>query len=286
MAGAATDTPVRSLVARPGVGFTANVVQQSTLRLSHIAVDRPALIFVHRGTKTIRSGSQTWVAEGGDVIAVAGGQTLDIVNRLSAAGLFEARWVVWDDAILQKAFSARPQRATTTAVLKRPGRELGAAVERAVEAIHNQREIPEAVARHRLEELLVWLAENNVRFGPGPAASMRARLRHLFASAPSEDWTISASSEHFAMSEATLRRRLVAEDTTFAAVLSDFRMSSAMTLLQSTELPISHVALAVGYESPSRFSVRFRSRFGFAPSTVRGHRRPPTIPAPRLPTPR
>ena len=50
-------------------------------------------------------------------------------------------------------------------------------------------------------------------------------------------------------------------------------MSFAMTLLQSTDHPIAHIAAQVGYESPSRFAVRFRDRFGFAPTVVRGHRR-------------
>jgi AraC-like DNA-binding protein len=265
-------TAVRSLIVRPGVGTTANVVQQSTLRLSHMAVERPALIFLHHGTKTLKSGSQQWIAERGDVVAVAGGQTLDILNRLSPEGLYEARWVVWDDDLIQNANDGQPPRTPTATVLKRPGSELVSAIERAVDAIRDRDEIPDAVARHRLQELLVWLAENDVVFGTRQTASMKARLRQLFATAPSAAWTISGTAEHFAMSEATLRRRLSADGTNFATVLSDFRMSSAMTLLQSTERPISHIASDVGYGSASRFSVRFRSRFGFAPSEVRGHR--------------
>nr|WP_274708848.1 helix-turn-helix transcriptional regulator [Variovorax sp. S12S4] len=76
-----------------------------------------------------------------------------------------------------------------------------------------------------------------------------------------------------AMSEATLRRRLSAEGATFASVLTDARMSFAMTLLQSTDHAVTRIASSVGYDSASRFSVRFRARFGFAPTAVRGHRR-------------
>ena len=35
----------------------------------------------------------------------------------------------------------------------------------------------------------------------------------------------------------------------------------------------AEIAFAVGYESPSRFAIRFRQRFGFAPTAVRGHER-------------
>jgi len=39
--------------------------------------------------------------------------------------------------------------------------------------------------------------------------------------------------------------------------------------LQTTELPINQIALDCGYQSPSRFSVRFRKRFGISPSAIR-----------------
>ncbi|MNH37503.1 DNA-binding transcriptional regulator AraC [compost metagenome] len=53
----------------------------------------------------------------------------------------------------------------------------------------------------------------------------------------------------------------------------DVRMNSALTLLQSTDWPISAIAQHVGYESSSRFAERFRKRFGFAPTAIRGHQR-------------
>nr|WP_259372002.1 helix-turn-helix transcriptional regulator [Caldimonas mangrovi] len=76
-----------------------------------------------------------------------------------------------------------------------------------------------------------------------------------------------------AMSEATLRRRLRAEGASFNELLADVRMSFAMTLLQSTDRSVAHIASDVGYESASRFAIRFRERFGFAPTAIRGHRR-------------
>lgn len=268
-----TGAAVRSLASRPDVGLTANVVQQSSLRLSQIAIDRPALIFLHHGTKTIRNGSQRWIAERGDAVAVSGGQTLDISNRLSPDGLYEARWIVWDDSVIAATSFGQQQRTLpTTKVLNQPGGQFASAVERAVEAIVRPDQIPDAVARHRLAELLLWLAEHQVTFPARRVITVTERLRSLVAAAPSETLTMCEAAEHMAMSEATLRRRLAAEGTNFSAVSSDQRMCAAMTLLQSTERPISHIASAVGYDSPSRFSVRFRSRFGFAPSQIRGHR--------------
>lgn len=268
-------TARRSLVARPGVGLTANVVQYSTLRLSEIAVDRAALIWLRHGRKTLKSAARQWTARGGSAIFVAGGQTLDIVNELSAEGLFEARWVVWEPAILQQ-FAPQPPRkraSSEVVVLDAVGDSFHAAIERAVEAVENPVEIPAAVACHRLAELVLWLQEHGVHPATQRETTTVARLRMLFAGEPALDWSLQDVAARFAMSPATLRRRLGAEGVSFSAVLVDARMSTAMTMLQTTNRAIGHIASDVGYESASRFSVRFRSRFGFAPSAVRGQRR-------------
>ena len=76
-----------------------------------------------------------------------------------------------------------------------------------------------------------------------------------------------------ALFEVKLPHRLALEGTSLTALLVDARMASALTLLQATTQPVSGIAHSVGYESPSRFAVRFRQRFGFAPTAVRGQER-------------
>ena len=72
-----------------------------------------------------------------------------------------------------------------------------------------------------------------------------------------------------AMSEATLRRRLAADGTSFSALLTDLRMTRALGMLQTTDLPVGTIAAEVGYASASRFALRFRDRFGVSPSAIR-----------------
>lgn len=83
------------------------------------------------------------------------------------------------------------------------------------------------------------------------------------------DWTAARVAGALAQSEATLRRRLAVEGTSLTELLGDTRMAMALTLLQTTTQPVAHIAAEVGYESPSRFSARFRQRFGFSPTSVR-----------------
>jgi AraC-like DNA-binding protein len=269
------NTAVRSLQNRSGVGLTANVVQQSSLRISSVAVDSPALILLLHGRKTLASGTRRWSVEKGDAVVVAAGQTLDIENRLSADGLFEARWVVWDAGLLGYAEPSGPhcRELSDVAVLKGVSAGFVMAIDRAVEAIGKASTVPSRIAAHRLSELLLWLCESGIRLSPGRTTSTASKLRGIISAAPAAPWTVATAAGRIATSEATLRRRLGAEGTSFNAVLTDARMSLAMTLLQSTERSVAAIASDVGYESASRFAMRFRSRYGYAPSVVRGHQR-------------
>jgi len=119
-------------------------------------------------------------------------------------------------------------------------------------------------------ELLVWIEHFGGRFAAATTPSLMRRVWGLLGSDPARDWNTGAVSQAVAMSEATLRRRLAAEGAKFSELLADVRMTRALQLLQSTSLPISRIALEVGYESASRFAIRFRKRFGFAPTAIRG----------------
>ena len=55
----------------------------------------------------------------------------------------------------------------------------------------------------------------------------------------------------------------------FRSYLRQVRMSRAAELLVGTELPVSDIALRVGYRDPSQFSKAFRRTYGTSPSRMR-----------------
>lgn len=266
----------QGILARPGVGVTARVVQRSDLRFSRIVNDRPALILLRHGSKTLQSAGGLWSIRGGEAIAIAGGQVFDVTNRLSERGLYEARWLIWDPAVIERfeeVATAAGRPLAGAAVLSRLDADFTAAFDRAIAAITDTRHIPADVAAHRVAEMLLWLAHRGIRFSPTEDLTLAMKLRRLFATDLAAPWTMAVVAKHLAMSEATLRRRLAAEGTTLGDLLTDLRMSSAMVLLQSTDFAVNRIALEVGYESASRFAIRFRERFGFPPTAIRGHAR-------------
>jgi AraC-like DNA-binding protein len=282
----ATDQARRSLAQRSGIGASALVVQHGSLRFSRIVNDMPALILVRHGTKTLRGmGGDAWTVGAGDAIAIAAGQTFDVDNRLSAAGAYEAQWLVWDPAIIAR-YSHVPGGESAlegAAPLGRVETHFEAAFARARAGVEDAAGVPVPVAEHRMAEVLVWLALRGVHFAPQQTPALAARVRGMLQGALGEPWTIAGAASRMAMSEATFRRRLAEEGCSFGALLADARMSFAMVLLQSTDYPVNRIALDVGYESASRFAIRFRARFGFPPTAIRGHHRTLATPAAATP---
>lgn len=85
----------------------------------------------------------------------------------------------------------------------------------------------------------------------------------------SEDISAEGIAQALAMSESTLRRKLAAENTSLQQLKDQARLGYGLHLLQTTEWPIIQIAEHCGYQSQSRFSSRFKQRFGLTPSALR-----------------
>jgi AraC-like DNA-binding protein len=273
----------RELHIRPGVGVAARVLQGRGLQILRMRVDLPALILVDRGIKTVKPARGASVrAQPRQALVLSGNQTVDFTNLVAEGTQYEARWLLFDARLLDDAYYAarvaqvdRAGKAPSPVRLLsklRPG--LSDAFERARQALAPNPALPDAIARQRVLEVMHWLLEDGLVLRSAPVdASVSISVRALIAGRLEQDWTAARVADALAMSEATLRRRLAAEGASMTALIVDARMATALTLLQATTQPVSEIARAVGYDSPSRFAVRFRERFGFAPTSVRGHER-------------
>lgn len=273
----------RSLHIRPGVGVSAHVMQGEGLQIVRIRVDRPAVILVDRGIKSVKPARGAAVrALPGEMLLLAGGQTVDFHNRITDGERYEARWLMFGGTLLDDPYylaAAQPLSAVDTgmppaAVLRRVSNGLVDAFERARHALAPDPTRPDGVVRQQMLEVAHWLlAQGLVLRAPPDDARVSGKIRAMLSARLDGPWDSGTIAGSLAMSEATLRRRLAAEGVTLRQLIADVRMASALVLLQATSRPVSEIASSVGYESPSRFAVRFRDRFGFAPTAVRGHAR-------------
>ncbi|PDS41182.1 AraC family transcriptional regulator [Rhizobium anhuiense] len=262
----------RVIHTRSGVGATADIIQREALRFSRLTFDHPTLVVVRHGEKIFASAKGEWRVKSGEAVAIAKGHRFDITNRPDAHGSYQANWLVFEPEML-RAFASAAQVSQPVRSLGRLEIDFIEAFARARDAIQNPTIVPDKIARHRMEEILLWLGQRGVSLAAIPPSTFSQRVRELLMATLDEMWTAAIVARQLHMSEATLRRHLAAENNNFSSLLADVRMSHALSLLQSTDLPVGNIAHDVGYESASRFATRFRKRFGFAPTAVRGHRR-------------
>ena len=82
--------------------------------------------------------------------------------------------------------------------------------------------------------------------------------------------TLNSLAAHFGYTpEYTSRLIRKITGSSFMELLSESRMKHAIALLNSTSLPVSNVANAVGYESTENFIRVFKKRYSMTPSAYR-----------------
>ena len=116
----------------------------------------------------------------------------------------------------------------------------------------------------------------------GKAEVTRAARRAIFEDATAvirADHARDLGPDEVARRVATSRRqlqRVFAEvgGTSFAAYLTRIRLERAAELLRDDPRPVPQIARAVGFRSPSGFSVAFRRHHGVPPGAIRGRASP------------
>ena len=95
------------------------------------------------------------------------------------------------------------------------------------------------------------------------------RLHDMFCEQDFHQLTIEHICDQLAMSESTLRRKLKTEGTSVQEIKDQARLGLGLHLLQTTHYSIVLIAEKCGYQSQSRFTDRFKGRFGLTPSELR-----------------
>jgi AraC-like DNA-binding protein len=219
-----------------------------------------AIVLVEAGRKVIRGAGVTEVPAG-CLLLMPAQVPLDVENYPAPDGPYRATGLLI-------APSLQPPTGIAKALHTSDPRAL-AAFDRALDLCRRPA-VPRMIRDHAVLEVLLWLDSLGLRLPPPAPPSLSLRIRTLAASDLAHDWRAADLARSLGLAEATLRRRLAAQGTGLAAILTDLRMTRALGLLQTTDLPVQEVAFAVGYASPSRFALRFRSRFGVNPAAIRG----------------
>lgn len=258
----------RSLIHRHNIGTAMHIAQSVGLTCHQLPTTDPGLALVLSGRKVIHENGKEISASEGSVMVFGPASEVDITNILGRNGTYRALAIFFDASLLPPVCTAGTKIIDSCCLLPDVDQTFHDAMVSAAEAMGNVN-LPDAIVSHRLRELLLWVEARGFCMVKPQAQHLVARLRALFMTDPSADWPAQKIAESLAMSEAMLRRKLAKVGTTLTDIIIDVRMTMALFMLQSTDRSITEISFAVGYESPSRFAMRFRNRFGFAPSELR-----------------
>jgi AraC-like DNA-binding protein len=253
-------------------GFGIHISASAQHRVRTITIRDDLLVWVKRGRKTMLGAQADLAAGKGQALLVARGTQWDVINDPAGEPRYEALVLAFGDGLVREHLARVPAEPATHPVAAartiEVDEELAEAATRAGSFLQ-ARAVSAAVRRHRLHEVLLLLAERGHRFTPIEQLGWDERVRRLVAQRPDADWSVETLAAAFHASPSTLRRRLEGSGVTLAALVREVRMETALTLLQSTRLPIGEIAQRCGWESHSRFSAAFQERWGFAPSVLR-----------------
>lgn len=264
---------------RQGLGHTAVYASRTEQTIRTVPMFDTTLLVVEQGTKTLHHGTFRLVIPAGAAVLVSAGSRVDVGNSPDLhSGHYRARALGFAAAVIPTTATlvalpggnAPPWQGIAADIVNSDGFQ--AALAHGLAGLEDAR-LPDAVVRHRLQEILLVLQAAGVPCPLPQRELVRDQVWRLVAQAPDHPWSLATVAQAMVLSEATLRRRLAEEGLSFRDILTESRLVRGLDLLQTSRQSITAVALACGYESPSRFAERFRQRFGISPSALRGERK-------------
>lgn len=233
------------------------------------------LLVVTCGALVLESPAGRWAIEdAGSLLAVAKNTQVNVQKTLADDGApYTAQFLTFAPALLtefHQRYGHVLAPASTVEVCRQISLDEGLndSLQFCVRGIESP-DVSKLQRTHRALGLLLALQERGIVYSRPSAPGLAERLTQLLAKSPEQPWTAALAGRELAVSEATLRRRLADEGVSFSTLLTEIRMHHAMMLLQTTHLGVSQIADACGYRALSRFSMRFRSRFGFSVQDIR-----------------
>jgi AraC-like DNA-binding protein len=127
-----------------------------------------------------------------------------------------------------------------------------------------------------LNKLLTAYCDDALARYKAPLGTLQTHVENAIATLlPHAQVRLDTVAKKLGMAPRTLRRKLAAENITFARILEDLRIALAQRYLAEQNLSISRIAWLLGYAEVSAFSHAFRRLTGRTPRADRPRQRRP-----------
>jgi AraC-like DNA-binding protein len=267
----ATDQIRRSLPDEVGQVSVFPITQATTATFADLYFRLTFFFFIQRGEKHVETPAQgEMLGREGDLMIFPPGAMVTMVNRPVLDDAYRALGVCFSHDLIDSVFveTPMPRNAADVQVVRSDTQNPNAILSLIQENLAND-DLPDVIRQHRLVEPLIWLRDQGVILPSTLEEQPISKVRRLIETDLSHPWMADEVAGHFAMSEATMRRWLAKTGQGFAKILLHTRLEHGLSLLQTTDDPISEIALDCGFKTPSHFSDAFRKRFRIKPKDIR-----------------
>jgi AraC-like DNA-binding protein len=248
------------------------VLAKNSHTLSAVDIDTPMLAVPLRGTKRVREKG-TWIdIAPGQILLIPHPLRFDIENIPDPqSGFYVAIGIPLEDHVL----NAARHLVRNPVLVKDVGGLSSVPLAPHADDLTNWLDALNrgdlARACHSVVGIVLSLyAQGHRTLLYAPAPTLSVRVRKMVDTNPTREWSSADIETELGISGATLRRHLAAERISLREIISNSRLSHALTLLLTTRLPVKSIAARAGYASNSSFVKRFRARYGVEPSAIGG----------------
>ncbi|MEH6739224.1 MAG: AraC family transcriptional regulator [Sulfitobacter sp.] len=265
-----SDEKVQSTAAEPKVSILP-ISQATTATFTDLYFRLTFFFFIQTGSKRVLSPTQgELIGQAGDLMIFPPGSMVTMENRPVLDDSYRAVGVSFSDDLIDAVFADHQLHTVPKGIqIVRAEPDHPSNLLDLITATLADDALPPSIQQHRLLEPLIWLRDKGYQLPTHSEERPLSRLRRLIETDLSHPWRISEVASHFAMSEATLRRLLVKSGQGFAKTLLNTRLEHGLSMLQTTNVPVSQIALDCGFKTPSHFSDAFRKRFEIRPKDIR-----------------
>ncbi|MEM7172551.1 MAG: helix-turn-helix transcriptional regulator [Pseudomonadota bacterium] len=250
------------------------ITQATTATFSDLYFRLTFLFFIQAGSKRVLdSDNSAFLGRKGDLLIFPPGSVVTMENRPLLDENYRAVGVSFTDELIAEVFADSPRPVTQPSVqIVRAKPDAPMEVLPIIQATLEDLSLPTAIRRHRLLEPLIWLRDRGLMLPTLSKELPLSRVRSVIETDLERNWRATEVADRLAMSEATMRRWLAKSGHGFSKILLHTRLEHGLGLLQTTDIPISEIALDCGFKTPSHFSESFKKRFGIRPSEIRSAR--------------
>lgn len=248
-----------------------SISQATTATFTDLYFQHTFLFFIQVGSKRVLCPiNGELIGHAADVIIFPPGSMVTMENRPVLDADYRATGVCFPHHMIKAVFANSNTNTEPVGIqIVQAGTDQPLQLLNTIQATLNDPRLPEPIRQHRLLEPLIWLKYHGIHLSPHEEEKPLSKVRRLIETDLSHPWRSNEVADHFAISEATMRRWLAKSGQGFSKILQNTRLEYGLSLLQSTDMPISDIALTCGFKTPSHFSDSFRKRFGIRPSEIR-----------------